>query len=84
MVSQTAEKVDVPFSEYQQDDNRNFTTGSLKCYVSGGGGIRFPRKKHYKGVRLNIIIVQEKILIGGQIRKIVQHILQKRFDLSRW
>ena len=29
-------------------------------------------------------LVQEQILIGGQIRKIVQHILQKRFDLSRW
>ena len=31
-----------------------------------------------------VVIVQEQILIGGQIRKIVQHILQKRFDLSRW
>ena len=30
------------------------------------------------------ILVQEQILIGGQIRKIVQHILQKRFDRSRW
>ena len=29
-------------------------------------------------------IVQEQIIIGGQIRKIVQHILQKRFDLTRW
>ena len=32
----------------------------------------------------SLIIVQEQILIGGQIRKIVQHILQKRFDLTRW
>ena len=28
--------------------------------------------------------VQEQIIIGGQIRKIVQHILQKRFDMSDW
>ena len=31
-----------------------------------------------------VVLVQEQILIGGQIRKIVQHILQKRFDLSGW
>ena len=30
------------------------------------------------------ILVQEQILIGGKIRKIVQHILQKRYDLTRW
>ena len=29
-------------------------------------------------------IVPEQIIIGGQISKIVKHILQKRFDLSRW
>ena len=28
------------------------------------------------------LLVKEQFLIGGQIRKIVQHILQKRFDTS--
>ena len=32
--------------------------------------------------RLSVTVVQEQFLIGGQIRKIVQHILQKRFDMS--
>ena len=38
----------------------------------------------YNSILKKSIIVQEQILIGGQIRKIVQHILQKRFDRSRW
>ena len=33
--------------------------GPLKCYVTqlGGGGVSFPEKKRYKGVRFNVIIV---------------------------
>ena len=30
------------------------------------------------------LLVQEQFLIGGQIGKIVQHIVQKRFDMSGW
>ena len=33
--------------------------GPFKCYITqwGGGGVSFPRKKLYEGVRFNIISV---------------------------
>ena len=35
--------------------------GTFKCYVTpwggGGGGVSFPGKKHYEGVRFNIISI---------------------------
>ena len=35
----------------------------FKCYISGGG-IRFPGKKHYEGVRLNVIRVTRGCVPG--------------------
>ncbi len=34
-----------------------YIQGPFKCYVTqmGVGGVRIPRKKHYKGVRFNVI-----------------------------
>ena len=48
-------------------------------------GSREERAAQHRLCVNGVLIVQEQILIGGQIiRKFVQHILQKRFDMSGW